>query len=171
VSGAGTPTQPADTRRDPVAALRADLAQAEGEHASPGRIKALQNALRAHEQDARDRALAEYSNRINAYAASALADTRLIDALADIAAASQQVRELAAEHNAMVDELTAQALELGAGSPGGRQVRVGPGWVSARHVVRKVLITQAMHAALGGNMMLARDAARLVTNAGGRPVR
>jgi hypothetical protein len=171
VSGAETPTPPADTRRDPVAALRANLAQAEREHASPDRIKGLRDALRAHEQDARDRVLAEYSNRINAYAETALADTRLIDALAHLAAASQRVRELAAEHNATVDELTAEALELGAGAPGGRRVRVGPGWISARHVVRKVLITQAMHAALEGNMMLARDAARLVTNAGGRPVR
>ena len=166
-----TTAPPAHTRHDPVAPLRADLAQAECEHASPDRLQVLRDALRAHEEQAQDRALAACSDRVNTYADSALADTRLIEALADIAAASQRVRELAAEHNAMVDELRAQALALGAGSPGLHPVRVGPGWISARHFVRKVLITQAMHAALGGNTSLAHDTARLVTNAGRRPVR
>jgi len=114
--------------------------------------------------------LQAHADAVNAYAESARADTRLADALDELAAVAQKIRDLADEHAATVDALSARATELGAGAPGAHPVRVGPGWVSARHVIRKARITEAVYAVIAGDMTRAREAARKVTNAQGGAV-
>jgi hypothetical protein len=114
--------------------------------------------------------LAEHARLIDAYALGALADARLTEALDAVAAAAQKVRDIAAEHDDAVGKLSARALELGAGTPGRHGVTVGPAWVAATHVVRRVRTAEALHAAIAGDMRQAREATRKVTNAQGGPV-
>jgi hypothetical protein len=119
----------------------------------------------------RDDPLTAIAGQVNAAAEAALSDTRLAEALDELAAAAQKARDLAAEHDAVVGELAEAALEAGAAVPGRHPVTVGPAWVSARHVIRKLRITEALYAVVAGDMARAREAARKVTNAHGGPVR
>lgn len=115
--------------------------------------------------------LAAYAAKVNAYAEFALADQRLPHALAGLRKAADEVQRLADQHAAKIDELTREAATLGVTGPGAHHVRIGPAWISARHVIRKIRVAEILHAVVSGDMDHARRAALTVTNSQGGPVR